>query len=66
MERLAGQRIRIRGLASYGLAPPHPPALVLGYGRLPLAAIDAAVDQLVAAARMHATALRRTSTRAVG
>ena len=48
VERLAEQRIRIRGLASYGLSP-HPPALVLGYGRLPLAAIDAAVDQLAAA-----------------
>ena len=42
VERLAEQRIRIRGLASYGLSP-QPPALVLGYGRLPLAAIDAAV-----------------------
>jgi GntR family transcriptional regulator/MocR family aminotransferase len=48
VERLAEQRIRIRGLAGYGLSP-HPPALVLGYGRLPLAAIDAAVDQLTAA-----------------
>ena len=45
VERLAEQRIRIRGLASYSLSP-QPPALVLGYGRLPLAAIEAAVDQL--------------------
>ena len=45
VERLAEQRIRIRGLGGYSLSP-HPPALVIGYGRLPLAAIDAAVDQL--------------------
>ena len=48
VERLAEQRIRIRGLACYSLSP-QPPALVLGYGRLPLAAIDAAVDQLTTA-----------------
>ena len=48
VERLAEQRIRIRGLASYSLSP-QPPALVLGYGRLPLAAIEAAVDQLASA-----------------
>ena len=48
VERLAEQRIRIRGLSSYALSP-HPPALVLGYGRLPLAAIDAAVDQVAIA-----------------
>jgi GntR family transcriptional regulator/MocR family aminotransferase len=48
VERLADQRIRIRGLASYSLSP-QPPALVLGYGRLGVAAIDAAVDQLASA-----------------
>ena len=45
--RLAERRIRIRGLAGYRLAPREDePALVLGYGRLPLAAIDAAVEHL--------------------
>ena len=45
--RLAERRIRIRGLAGYRLTPrPHEPALVIGYGRLPLAAIDAFADQL--------------------
>jgi GntR family transcriptional regulator/MocR family aminotransferase len=47
---LAERRIKVRGLASYRLAPREDePALVLGYGRLPLAAIDAAVDQLTTA-----------------
>jgi GntR family transcriptional regulator/MocR family aminotransferase len=47
VEALAARRIRIRGLAGYRLTPvPDEPALVVGYGRLPLAAIDAAVDQL--------------------
>ena len=47
VERLAERRIRIRGLAGYRLTPrADEPALVLGYGRLPLAAIEAAVDQL--------------------
>jgi len=44
------QRVRIRGLDSYRLAPREDePALVLGYGRIPMAAIDAAVDQLTTA-----------------
>jgi GntR family transcriptional regulator/MocR family aminotransferase len=44
---LAERRIRVRGLASYRLIPrPGEPALVLGYGRIPAAAIDAAVDAL--------------------
>jgi GntR family transcriptional regulator/MocR family aminotransferase len=47
---LAARRIRSRGLAGYRLTPVHDdPALVVGYGRLPLAAIDAAVEQLAAA-----------------
>jgi len=47
---LAARRIRVRGLASYRLSPrPDDPALVLGYGRVALAAIDAAVEQLTAA-----------------
>jgi GntR family transcriptional regulator/MocR family aminotransferase len=50
VSRLAEDRIRIRGLTGYRLAPVHDePALVIGYGRLPLAAIDAVVDQLTAA-----------------
>ena len=44
---LAERRIRIRGLAGYRLTPrPQEPALVIGYGRLPLPAIDAFADQL--------------------
>ncbi len=44
---LAARRIRIRGLASYRLTPrPDTPALVIGYGRIPLAAIDTAVTAL--------------------
>jgi GntR family transcriptional regulator/MocR family aminotransferase len=44
---LAERRIRIRGLGSYRLAPrDDEPALVLGYGRIPLASIDAAVAAL--------------------
>ena len=47
--RLAARRVRIRGLAGYRLTPdPSAPALVVGYGRLPLAAIDAFVEQLAA------------------
>jgi GntR family transcriptional regulator/MocR family aminotransferase len=46
--RLGERRIAIRGLASYSLSP-QPPALVVGYGRLPLAAIDAAVEALATA-----------------
>jgi GntR family transcriptional regulator/MocR family aminotransferase len=47
VEALAERRIRVRGLASYRLEPrPDEPALVLGYGRIPAAAIDAAVDAL--------------------
>jgi GntR family transcriptional regulator/MocR family aminotransferase len=47
VRRLAEDRIRIRGLTGYRLRPaPDEPALVVGYGRLPLAAIDAVVDQL--------------------
>ena len=42
VERLAERRIRIRGLAGYRLTPrADDPALVIGYGRLPLASIDA-------------------------
>jgi GntR family transcriptional regulator/MocR family aminotransferase len=44
---LAARRIRIRGLAGYRLSDrAQEPALVVGYGRLPLAAIDAAVEAL--------------------
>jgi GntR family transcriptional regulator/MocR family aminotransferase len=46
---LARPPIRIRGLAGYRLAPGGDPALVVGYGRLPLAAISAAVEALAAA-----------------
>jgi GntR family transcriptional regulator/MocR family aminotransferase len=45
--QLASRRIRIRGLNSYRLTPRvGEPALVVGYGRLPLASIDAAVEAL--------------------
>jgi GntR family transcriptional regulator/MocR family aminotransferase len=45
--RLHERRIRIRGLAGYRLAPrPDDPALVIGYGRLPLPAIDAFAAQV--------------------
>jgi GntR family transcriptional regulator/MocR family aminotransferase len=48
--RLAERRIRVRGLAGYRLTPrPEEPALVIGYGRLPLPAIDAFADQLPSA-----------------
>jgi GntR family transcriptional regulator / MocR family aminotransferase len=46
---LAERRIRIRGLSGYRLGPADRgdgPALVVGYGRLALAAIDSAVDAL--------------------
>jgi GntR family transcriptional regulator/MocR family aminotransferase len=47
--RLAERRVRVRGLGGYRLDPKSgEPALVVGYGRLPLAAIDALVDQLAA------------------
>jgi GntR family transcriptional regulator/MocR family aminotransferase len=49
---LAERRIRIRGLASYrlpGAPDDHGPALVVGYGRVPLAAIPAAVEAIRAA-----------------
>ncbi|MDA0165904.1 PLP-dependent aminotransferase family protein [Solirubrobacter ginsenosidimutans] len=47
--RLAERRVRVRGLGGYRLAPnPGDPALVVGYGRLPLASIDALIDQLAA------------------
>jgi GntR family transcriptional regulator/MocR family aminotransferase len=50
VSELASRRVRVRGLASYRLSPrAGDPALVLGYGRVPLAAIDAAVDQLTTA-----------------
>jgi GntR family transcriptional regulator / MocR family aminotransferase len=48
--RLQERRIRIRGLAGYRLRPrPDEPALVIGYGRLPLASIDAFAAQLASA-----------------
>ena len=44
---LAARRLRIRGLAGYRLTErAGEPALVVGYGRLPLAATDAAVEAL--------------------
>jgi GntR family transcriptional regulator/MocR family aminotransferase len=47
VERLRERRIRIRGLAGYRLTPrADDPALVIGYGRLPLASIDAFAEQL--------------------
>ena len=47
VDALAERRIRVRGVASYRLAPrDDEPALVLGYGRIPLAAIDIAVAAL--------------------
>jgi GntR family transcriptional regulator/MocR family aminotransferase len=50
VQELVARRVRIRGLDSYRLAPvADQPALVVGYGRLPLAAIDAAVEQLASA-----------------
>ena len=51
---LAERRIRIRGLAGYRLATTggdHRPALVVGFGRLPLASIEAAADAIAAAVR---------------
>jgi GntR family transcriptional regulator/MocR family aminotransferase len=49
---LAERRIRVLGVGSYRLrARPDEPALVLGYGRLPLAAIDSAVAALRAVIR---------------
>jgi GntR family transcriptional regulator/MocR family aminotransferase len=49
VQRLAERRIKVRGLAGYRLTPrPDEPALVVGYGRLPLASIDAFADQLAA------------------
>jgi GntR family transcriptional regulator/MocR family aminotransferase len=47
VDALAERRIRIRGVASYRLTPrPDAPALVIGYGRIPLAAIDAVATVL--------------------
>jgi GntR family transcriptional regulator / MocR family aminotransferase len=47
---LADRRIHIRGLAGYRLTPRRgEPALVVGYGRLPEAAIGPVVDALAAA-----------------
>ena len=47
VEELARRRIKVRGLAGYRLTPrPDEPALVIGYGRLPSASIDAAVEAL--------------------
>jgi GntR family transcriptional regulator / MocR family aminotransferase len=48
VEHLARRRIRIRGLAGYRLASGRAdaPALVIGYGRLPLASIATAVGAL--------------------
>ena len=43
---LAERRIRVRGVQSYALTHTHAPALVIGYGRLPRAAIDSAVEAL--------------------
>jgi GntR family transcriptional regulator/MocR family aminotransferase len=50
VDDLATRRIRIRGLAGYRLTPraDDDPALVIGYGRLPLASIDAFATQLAA------------------
>jgi GntR family transcriptional regulator/MocR family aminotransferase len=46
---LARERLRVRGLAGYRMVARHDePALVLGYGRLPEAAIPAAVAALAA------------------
>jgi GntR family transcriptional regulator / MocR family aminotransferase len=51
VRRAAARNVRIRSLASYRLAcAPSPPALVLGYGRLPVASIAPALDALAAAA----------------
>jgi GntR family transcriptional regulator/MocR family aminotransferase len=49
VQRLAERRIRVRGLASYALTRRDAPALVIGYGRLPQAAIDQAVAALAEA-----------------
>ncbi|WP_037494811.1 MocR-like pyridoxine biosynthesis transcription factor PdxR [Solirubrobacter soli] len=47
VQQLGERRIRIRGLAGYRLRPrDDDPALVIGYGRLPLASIDAFVAAL--------------------
>jgi GntR family transcriptional regulator/MocR family aminotransferase len=47
--RLARERIRIRGLAGYRLTPrPDDPALVIGYGRLPVPAIASFAAQVSA------------------
>jgi GntR family transcriptional regulator/MocR family aminotransferase len=49
---LGQRRVRIRGLASYRLRPrPDDPALVLGYGRIATAAIDATVRRMSAILR---------------
>jgi GntR family transcriptional regulator/MocR family aminotransferase len=47
VEALARRRVRVRGLASYRFAPRDgEPALVIGYGRLPEAAVPAAVEAI--------------------
>jgi len=46
---LATRRIRVNGLNTYRLHPRPGPALVLGYGRLPTAAIAGAVISLAEA-----------------
>jgi GntR family transcriptional regulator/MocR family aminotransferase len=43
VDALAAQRIGVRGLGSYALEHPQPPGLIIGYGRLPTAAVDGAV-----------------------
>ena len=43
---LARRRIRIRGLSGYRLTPGGAPALVVGYGRLPVPSVAAAVEAL--------------------
>jgi GntR family transcriptional regulator / MocR family aminotransferase len=52
------RRARSRGVGLYGLSEhriePGPPALLLGYGRITLPAIDAAVAELAAAVRFAA------------
>jgi hypothetical protein len=42
--------VRVRGLSSYRLAPAaEPPALVLGYGRLPVPSIEPVIALLARA-----------------
>jgi GntR family transcriptional regulator/MocR family aminotransferase len=46
VEQLEARRVRVRGLASYALTHAREPALVIGYGRLPIPAIPTAVAAL--------------------